>query len=183
MEKRSFQLLLAALVLLASCQRGSDLKTVRMNTIKTECRVLPGESFDTSFLFYSESYRLRCTTLCTDDATISDTVNDSVVRLYPDRYFRFSLHTPARDTGFYVTRKLIRKDYPFPQVYEKSVLAFPRFQRTDPEGKVFEIHAFFMYPRDLEGSDVHDDIIFCITPGGKVILKSIIPYQAPQTDQ
>jgi hypothetical protein len=61
-------------------------------------------------------------------------------------------------------------------VYEKSVLAFPRFEKIDTSENAVMIHARFLFPRGLEGSDEFDDIFFDIRPDGTVFLKKIEPY-------
>lgn len=186
MSSRSFFVYcLAVLSILPACNcsrdRQAGFRTFQCRTQKVECVILPNELFDTILIFHGSKLGIKCITECIGEYQISDTINDTLVKQYRERQFRFII-TGNQTKGCIVTKKLFRKDYPDRLVYEKSVLAFPRFEKIDTSENAVMIHACFLFPKGLEGTDEFDDIFFDIRPDGTVFLKKIEPYQAPSTN-
>ncbi|MEI8007463.1 MAG: hypothetical protein WCI48_14750 [Bacteroidota bacterium] len=166
-----------------NCSRDgqSGFRTLQCRTQKVECLIQPSELFDTVLIFHGSKLGIRCITECAGEFLINDTINDTLVKQYRDRQFRFII-TGEQTKGCIVTKKLFRKDYPDRMIFEKSVLACPRFEKIDTSENAVMIHARFLFPKGLEGTDEFDDIFFDIRPDGTVFLKKIRLYQAPSTN-
>lgn len=186
MSSHSFSIFcLMALLVVSGCNCSRDgqagFRTLQCRTQKVECEIQPSELFDTVLVFHGRKLGIRCITECTAEFQVADTINDTLVKQYRDRQFRFII-TGDQTKGCIVTKKMFRKDYPDRKVYEKSVLAYPRFEKIDTNENAVMIHARFLFPKGLEGSDEFDDIYFDIRPDGTVILKKIELYQAPSNN-
>jgi len=161
----------------------TGFRTVRCVNQKVGCDIQKDESFDTTIIINNSKVRLKCITECFNEFTIFDTINDSLVKLYQDRLFKFTIRSQQIEKEIIVTKKLIKKEYTDILTYEKSLMVYPRFEKIDTANNSLMIHAAFMYPRGLLGTDFYDDVFFELTLDGKVIFIKIVPYQAPGPDQ
>ena len=176
---------LMALSIFPGCNSCRDsqagFRTLQCSAQKVECLIQPYEAFDTVLIFHGSKLGIKCITECTGEYQISDTVSDTLVKQYRDRQFRFII-AGSQTKACIVTKKLFRKDYPDRLVFEKSVLAYPRFEKIDTSENAVMIHARFLFPKGLEGTDEFDEIFFDIRPDGTVLLKKIELYQAPSSN-
>jgi hypothetical protein len=176
--------LLITLFTLSYSQTKNDSRPKVSNQAirKIECNIFKDESFDSTFIMNGNIIRLRCTTECQGDYSVPDTINESVVDLYQNRLFRFKLKSSEIDTQFVVTKEIIKEIYKDRNVYIKSLLVYPRIESIDTLNKTILIHAAFMYPRGLGGTDFFDDVLFDVTSKGKLVFKEILEYQEPGWD-
>ena len=149
---------------------------------KVACNIQKNESFDTTVILNNIKVRLKCITECSDGFTIYDTINDTLVKLYQDRLFKFILQSQKTEKEIIVTKRLLKKEYPDILIYDRSIMVYPRFEKIDSLNNSLMIHAAFMNPRGLLGTDLFDDVFFEITPDGKVVFNKIVPYQEPGAD-
>jgi hypothetical protein len=160
----------------------NDVKQSNYIAKKIDCNVFHEESFDSTFSINGENIRLICKTECLNDFIVPDTINDSIINLYQDRLFKFTLKNYVVDTQFVVTKELIKDKYPDINVYLKSLLVYPRIDSIDTAKNAIIIHSAFMYPNGLEGTDFFESVLFEISARGKVKLIEIQDYEEPGLD-
>jgi len=163
------------------CHSNNENKKSKFSIIKIKGIPTKEESFDTTFRFNSDSMRLKCLTKCDENFSISDTINDSIVNLYQDRFFEFVLQNNSKDFQFKVTKDLI-KDHYSDSTFRKSVLVYPSIDSIDTVKKTIIIRSAFMYPSGMGGTDFFETVLFEISANGKVKLNKVIPYQQPGMD-
>ena len=181
---KSITLMSVLLMLLFTLTYSQIVKTNNTNVSnyrinKIECDIAKNESFDSTFLLSGNKIRLRCNTECFGDYSVPDTINESVVDLYQNRLFRFKLTSSLIDTQFIVTKKIIKNIYKDRIVYTKSLLVLPMIEKIDTINNTILIHAAFMYPQGMGGTDFFEDVFFDISVEGKVEFKKLILYQEP----
>jgi hypothetical protein len=162
---------------------GAGFRTRQYVNQKVECEIQKDESFDTAVMVNNSKFNLKCFTECGTEFTIFDTINDTLVKQYRDRFFKFKIQYQQFEKEIFVTKKLIKKEYDDILTYEKSVMVYPRFEKIDPENNYLMIHAKFMNPKGIPDTDFFDDVFFEIGPDGKVTLIKVVPYQEPPQDQ
>jgi hypothetical protein len=179
-----FSFLILAMLCLCCNQtkKISDSKSTKYQTKKISCNIFTEESFDSTFKFKGDGTTLKCKTECFNDYVVPDTINDSIIELYQERLFRFSLKNSIVDTQFVVTKELIKDKYSDRNVYNKSLLVYPRIEHIDTLKNTILIHSEFMYPSGLEGTDFFESILFEINLRGQVTLKEIKEYEEPGMD-
>lgn len=175
-------LFLPIMLFLFGCN-SNKIGTKRSNYSINEIEGIPTkeESFDTMLRFNGDSIRLKCLTKCEKKFSISDTINDSTVNLYQDRYFEFELQNNSKEIQFKVTKNLI-KDHYNDSTFRKSLLVYPSIDLIDTVKKTINIRSAFMYPSGLGGTDFFETVLFEISLDGKVKLIKVIPYQQPGMD-
>lgn len=140
------------------------------------------ESFDSTFIVNGNKVRLSCITECFNDFSIADTINDSIINLYHDRFLKFALKSNKIDTQIVVTKEIIKNIYNDNSTYRSSVLAFPRIEKSNFSNNSVLIHTMFLYPSSLDGTNFLEEIIFEITAEGKVSFnKVILPPEEPDS--
>jgi hypothetical protein len=173
--------LLSIVLLVFGCHTNNEIRKSKYSLVKINDIPTKEESFDTTLRFQSDSIRLKCVTKCEADFSVSDTINDSIVNLYQDRYFEFVLQHNSKKIQFNVTKNLI-KDHYNDSTFRKSVLVYPAVDSIDTVRKTIIIRSAFMYPSGLGGTDFFETILFEISPDGNVKLNKVIPYQDPGFD-
>jgi hypothetical protein len=170
-----------ALALFSFCcsqtKKNSQPLSSNYITKEIECNIFEEESFDSTFMVNGEETRLKCSTECFEKYSVPDTINDSIVEIYQDRLFRFSLKNSLVDTQFVVSKELIKNYYGDQNTYLKSLLVLPSIENIDTLNNSVLIHSAFMFPSGLGGSDFFEDVLFEITSRGKVIFKEIKEYK------
>ncbi|GEM_PF-1320314 len=162
---------------------GPGFRTREYVNRKVDCDIRKDESFDTDIIVNNSKFNLKCFTECGAEFTIYDTINDTLVKQYRDRFFKFKIQHQQFEKEILVTKKLIKKEYDDILTYEKSVMVDPRFEKIDPVNNSLMIHAKFMNPRGIPGTDLFDDVFFEIGLDGRVTLIRVVPYQEPPQDQ
>jgi len=138
------------------------------------------ESFDSTFVMNGNKVRLTCNTECFNDFPIADTINDSTIYLYQDRFLKFMLKSNKIDTQIIVTKEIIRNIYNNNLTYNNSVLANPRIEKIDTDANFFLIHSLFLYPFSLDGTNYLEEIIFKLSLEGKVTSVEVLaPPEEP----
>ena len=138
------------------------------------------ELFDSTFIMKGNKVRLSCYTECFTDFSIADTINDSIINLYQDRFIKFELKSNQLDTQIVVTKEIIKDIYNNNSTYKRSVLAFPRIEKISSSTNSVLIHAMFLYPGSLDATNFLEEIIFEITAKGNVSFnKVILPPEEP----
>lgn len=132
------------------------------------------ESFDSTFILKGDKIRLSCYTESFIDFSIADTINDSIVNLYQDRFLNFSLSSNKIDTQIVVTKEIIKNIYNDNSTYKSSVLAFPRIEKINATNNSVLIHSLFLYPSSLDGTNFLEEITFEINMKGKVFFKEVL---------
>ncbi len=140
------------------------------------------ESFDSTFIMNGNKVRLSCITECFNDFSIADTINDSIIKLYQDRFLKFALKSNKIDTQIVVTKELIKDIYNDNSTYKSSVLAFPRIEKISSTNNSIFIHSLFLYPGSLVGTNFLEEISFEITLKGKVLFNEVLmPPEEPDS--
>jgi len=140
------------------------------------------ESFDSTFVMNGNKVRLTCTAECFNDFSIADTINDSTINLYQDRFLKFVLTSNKIDTQIVVTKEIIKDLYDSNSTYRSSVLAFPRIEKINSDTSSVLVHALFLYPGSLIGTNFLEEISFEITLKGKVSFpKVLLPPEEPDS--
>lgn len=140
------------------------------------------ESFDSTFIMNSNKVRLTCNTECLNDFSIADTINDSTINLYQDRFLKFVLTSNEIDTQIVVTKEIIKDIYNSNSTYKSSVLAFPRIEKINFNNNSILIHSLFLYPSSLIGTNFLEEISFEITLKGKVSFNEVLlPPEEPDS--
>lgn len=138
------------------------------------------ESFDSTFILKGNKVRLLGRTECFTDFSIADTINDSIINLYQDRFIKFELKSNQIDTQIVVTKEIIKDLYNNNSTYKQSVLAFPRIETVSSFTNSILIHTMFLYPGSLDATNFLEEIIFEITAEGNVSFnKVILPPEEP----
>lgn len=181
---------LVLLVFCFSCikKKSTDKKRVsdNYNSLKYSFRKIEynkqDESFDSTFIMNGHKVRLSCNTECFNDFSIADTINDTIINLYKDRFLKFTLKNYKIDTQIVVTKEIIKNIYNDNSTYKSSVLAFPRIEKIDRTNNSILIHTMFLYPSSLNGTNFLEEIIFEVAAEGKVSLhKVILPPEEPDS--
>lgn len=146
---------------------------------KIACIISDEESFDTTFTIKNDKYHLSCQTECFKEYSINDTINDSTINAYQNRFLRFHLKNNETDTVFIITKDLIRLKYDDNATYNQSILVLLKLKSIDYAHESIRISTAFMYPIGLEGTDFFEEVLFDIQSDGKVVLKDIIDYENP----
>lgn len=138
------------------------------------------ESFDSTFVMNGNKVRLTGRIECLNDFSIADTINDSTVNLYQDRFLKFEIVSNEVDTQIVVTKEIIKDLYHNNSTYKSSVLAFPRMEKIDAANHSVLIHCLFLYPGSLMGTNFLEEISFEMTLKGEVTLIEILrPPEEP----
>lgn len=140
------------------------------------------ESFDSIFVMNGNKVRLTCNTECFNDFSILDTINDSTINLYQDRFLKFVLTCNELDTQIVVSKEIIKDIYNNNSTYKSSVLAFPQIEKINFNNNSILIHSLFLYPSSLVGTNFLEEISFEITIKGKVSLNEVhMPPEEPDS--
>jgi len=140
------------------------------------------ESFDSTFVMNGNKVRLTCNTECFNDFSIADTINDSTINLYQDRFLKFVLTSNDIDTQIVVSKEIIEDIYNNNSTYKSSVLAFPRIEKINSNNNSILIHSLFLYPSSLVGTNFLEEISFEITMKGKVSFNEVLmPPEEPDS--
>lgn len=186
---RAYIYLLTFLLFCSGCiKRVSDKKlgagncgTLKYSFREIECKKY-NESFDSTFVVNGNRIRLTCNTECFNDYTIADTINDSIVNLYPDRFLKFELKSNTIDTQFVVTKQIVKNIYNDNSTYRSSVLAFPRLEKINPAGNSVFIRTMFLFPSSFDATNFLEEIVLEITAEAKVsVYKVILPPEDPDS--
>lgn len=186
---RTFIFLLTLLLFCSGCiKRVSDKKpgggnqaSLKYSFQEIECKKYD-ESFDSTFVVNGNKVRLVCNTECFNDCTIADTINDSIINLYPDRFLKFELKSNTIDTQFVVTKQIIKNIYHDNSTYRSSVLAFPRIEKINSAGNSVLIHTMFLCPGSFDATNFLEEIVLEITAEAKVsVHKIILPPEEPDS--
>lgn len=186
---KTFIFLLALTLVCFGCGRKNE--TNKKNSLqeiekkyssqKIEYKKL-NESFDTTLVVNGKMVRLAGTTGCFDDFSIADTINDSTINLYQDRFLKFALTSNEIDTQIVVSKEIIRNLYNDNATYKKSVLAFPRIEKINSGNNSILVHSLFLYPGTLDGTNFLEEISFEISTKGKVSFKEVLlPPEEPDS--
>lgn len=175
--------LINILVLLFVCfSCGQKVKTVRKYSFQKIEYIAQNESFDSTFVLNGGKVRLTGATACFSDFSIVDTINDSTINLYQDRFLKFVLTSNEIDTQVVVSKEIIKDLYNNNSTYKSSVLAFPRIGKINPEDNSILIQAFFLYPNSLLGTNFLEELRFEMTMNGKVSFKEVVmPPEEPDS--
>ncbi|HEY4788575.1 MAG TPA: hypothetical protein VIH57_21140 [Bacteroidales bacterium] len=150
-----------------------------IHEIKSE--ITKEESFDTILRLKGGKIRFQCYTKCDDPYSVSDTINDSTINLYQNRYFDIKLQNDSTKTKLKITKELIKEVYG-DMTFKKSLLVYPSIDSLDTIKNIIKFKALFMYPGGLGGTDFFETIIFDISLNGKVKFDKIIHYEQPEID-
>ena len=174
------RILIGLLVLLICCLSCAKKKAVakkqngsQYSYQKVEAEI-NNQSFDSTVVIKGNKVRLKCNTECFDNFSIADTLNDSTINLYQDRFLKFTLTSNQIEKQVVVTKELIKAVYNNNSTYKNSVLAFPRIEKVDPVANSVLIHSLFLYPNSLDGTNFLEEIIFELTTDGKVVFKQVM---------
>ena len=177
------KILISVLALLIFCFSCNQLKknNKKYSFQKIEYKK-QNESFDSTFIMNGHKVRLSCNIEHFNDFSIADTINDTIINLYKDRFLKFILKSYKVDTQIVVTKETIKDIYNDNSTYKSSVLAFPSIQKIDTANNSILIHTMFLYPASLNGTNFLEEIIFEVTGEGKVSLnKVIMPPEEPDS--
>jgi len=159
----------------------NDYKSLKYSFQKIEYKK-HNESFDSTFILEGNHVRLLCNTECFNDFSIADTINDSIINLYQDRFLKFELTSNKIDTQIVVTKEIIKNIYNDNSTYKSSVLAFPRIEKINFATNSVLVHTMFLYPGSLDATNFLEEIILEITAEGKVSFnKVILPPEEPDS--
>ncbi|MDP3444483.1 MAG: hypothetical protein Q8T08_16615 [Ignavibacteria bacterium] len=140
------------------------------------------ESFDSTFIVNGNKVRLTCNTECFNDFSIADTINDSTINLYQDRFLKFVLTSNVIDTQIVVSKEIIKDIYNNNSTFKSSVLAFPRIEKINYNNNSIEIHSLFLFPSGLIGTNFLEEISFEISLKGKVSFNEVLmPPEKPDS--
>lgn len=171
------------LVLSLFCFSCNNKKTIeRKYRFQKIEYVKQNESFDSIFIMNGNKVRLTCNTECFNDFSIADTINDSTINLYQDRFLKFVLTSNEIDTQIVVTKEIIKNIYNDNSTYKNSVLALPRIEKINSTNNCILIHSLFLYPSSLVGTNFLEEIRFEITMKGKVSFNEVLmPPENPHS--
>lgn len=165
--------LMTVIIFCFSCTKKTTLKKYKFQ--KITCTVKKYESFDSTFFVNQNKIRLLCNTECFNDYSISDTINDSIINLYQDRFFKFSIMSNNVDTQIVVSKTIIKNIYNNNSTYNNSVLALPRIEKIYKATHSILIHSLFVYPRGLDGTNFLEEITFELSMKGKITSVKVLP--------
>lgn len=177
------RILIYFLVLFLFCFSCNNKKTLdkKYSFQKIEYKK-QNESFDSTFIMKGNKIRLSCNTECFNDFSIADTINDSTINLFQDRFLKFVLTSNEIDTQIVVTKEIIKDIYNNNLTYKSSVLAFPRIEKINSNNNSILIHSLFLFPSCLVGTNFLEEISFEITMKGKVSFKEVLmPPEEPDS--